>query len=1814
MADKERRREGVAAGLQGYDQQALMSLYGMYGLGSGYPPGYPALPPPPATSAAPPTTDTLGVAASQAASLNWWGMANQLATQDYLSRLQQAARDPAQFAALQAQGANPGYDLAALSKGKAREAGEVVVSSEGLRLPRDTEIVRTSAPSMAERRRSQDAFPRASPLPQLPAGLTIEKKKPGRKPLEANYHVPSSGNIIDRVEITKIPVAGTNGSYAGLDLSARPKEREEDCAPLNLSMRSDDGDGEPPAQTVREPRRESTFPAALPTFPATSQPLPSDYYASQALSGVFLAEQIRQQQLASELQSHLRAAPGGLGVPGGLGAMQALLGMGQAKQNGKAEGNKGISKNLGRGNQTTKPKKNTVASLLAQTRRDSDKGLASSHPELTIEPIFRSTPSQSPSAAEEDFDQSLGGRRISTYYDSDGRLGIKSVSESPEMNNMRGERGSSEDREEHGSEADCGEGTPGKGKRHYATEDDDLQAPMDNGWRRETSIREYTKSGIRGEVVYVAPCGKKFKQYPDIIRYLEKRGVTNIKRENFSFSTKLIVGDFLRPSGQMDEISGEEKMQRYTEHEFSEEIDRIRKENGWKPRKRNKQTSSTSSRKSNGALSSLESMGGTVQEQYQFLQRLQAEAVEREKRKREDQQQVKLQKEAMRILKEAEKRDKLDMAKRERELKHQQFVEEKKRKQDEISRQKQEEKMKKMHEVEVKRQQAAIYKEQERERRRQHMLLLKGLDAKKKGDERKKSVEALKSQREKEKERRTETRRMEVEIMAELRRPVEDMTMLEEAKPLPHLNRIDNLRLSGEAMANVLMIFEFLHNFGETLGFDMESLPNMTSFQAALLNEDPDSEEELLSVISHLVVCAIEDPGVPNPKTTLTILGQNLRQADITNTNLSEILRIFICARATFEIKLFQGVSPPEFKDRKEAVLGLFHNADSTYMELLEANKTYQLAQTMKDKPFLCLNATQKSEILAFLCNELLNNKSVVNQIEVTMENVHIMKRKKLALENKVKKLRILHNRKFRYKADISRFLEDNNTNASGSMVESEGQSETGDDIDDTKSVLSDRITDSGTDTPTGRAKGKKKNKKPPKSKKKADFGEEGDEDENQSDIELSDVDDEKEEDEEDAHLSAEEMQKKIERLTKLTKKKSEDHTFVNNTLRGTDLGQDRYRRRYWHLAHAGGIFVEGLESAEPWKLATRGLIGTEGLVEEPPTKRLKLDPEAVEIKAEGDNKENIKSKADASPIKSEQDRNRMATEEALRKLGSEILVTPRADPPKSVEAARFTPRITPNGDRLNLFNHSQYFNMSLSPVILNGSVTITPKDGTSSPFYSGLSVPREAEKPWFNLMARAESPPQEVKVEEGEELGLFHPGRRSYNEDLGHASQIGLLEQKLDIVRQMNHESSRVAIPVEQCHGWWKVPDEAKVGEMENCLLQKGTREQNLVINIRKGIEAILESTKKVAPEEINFLEEEPEEDVEGVAKAPRNEVMPGLPAPDAPNSWSQDVALRSEKYLLEQVEALEDKVASASMQVPGWKIPDKPLVDSLSFRPSCLAMEGDEDTRQNAVVVAKQRLLELENAIERRYLKAPLGQSKDATLKNISDETQRQQDKDEAMEVDDEEEEEDDVKENGLERDGKPDEEVDKAEETNGESGDKEEDKKDEDKKDKKKSGVSRGLQTWRDAVKMASNASQLAMAFYILETSIAWDKSIMKASCQFCHGGDNENALLLCDSCDKGYHTYCFKPAITIIPEGDWYCYECINKATGAHHCLVCGHQESKAGLIYCSTCPRAYHTSCIQPAMAKVRQVKVVHYPEGRAETDTQNHSCPPLLVS
>ncbi|XP_060525173.1 PHD and RING finger domain-containing protein 1 isoform X2 [Cylas formicarius] len=46
-----------------------------------------------------------------------------------------------------------------------------------------------------------------------------------------------------------------------------------------------------------------------------------------------------------------------------------------------------------------------------------------------------------------------------------------------------------------------------------------------------------------------------------------------------------------------------------------------------------------------------------------------------------------------------------------------------------------------------------------------------------------------------------------------------------------------------------------------------------------------------------------------------------------------------------------------------------------------------------------------------------------------------------------------------------------------------------------------------------------------------------------------------------------------------------------------------------------------------------------------------------------------------------------------------------------------------------------------------------------------------------------------------------------------------------------------------------------------------------------------------------------------------------------------------------------------------------------------------------------------------------------------------------------------------------------------------------------------------------------------------------------CEICGSDDNEDRLLLCDGCDLGFHLYCLTPALTDVPEGIWYCNDCI-----------------------------------------------------------------------
>ncbi|KAI4345110.1 hypothetical protein L6164_012270 [Bauhinia variegata] len=47
---------------------------------------------------------------------------------------------------------------------------------------------------------------------------------------------------------------------------------------------------------------------------------------------------------------------------------------------------------------------------------------------------------------------------------------------------------------------------------------------------------------------------------------------------------------------------------------------------------------------------------------------------------------------------------------------------------------------------------------------------------------------------------------------------------------------------------------------------------------------------------------------------------------------------------------------------------------------------------------------------------------------------------------------------------------------------------------------------------------------------------------------------------------------------------------------------------------------------------------------------------------------------------------------------------------------------------------------------------------------------------------------------------------------------------------------------------------------------------------------------------------------------------------------------------------------------------------------------------------------------------------------------------------------------------------------------------------------------------------------------------------AVCDQCGSGEQQDELLLCDKCDKGFHMKCLRPIVVRIPIGSWLCPNC------------------------------------------------------------------------
>ncbi|KAM5268241.1 bromodomain adjacent to zinc finger domain protein 2B isoform 21-T32 [Hipposideros larvatus] len=1333
-------------------------------------------------------------------------------------------------------------------------------------------------------------------------------------------------------------------------------------------------------------------------------------------------------------------------------------------------------------------------------------------------------------------------------------------SKDSEDSNEDEEEDDEEEDEEDDEDDESDDSQSGTSKRRRVTDERELRIPLEYGWQRETRIRNFG-GRLQGEVAYYAPCGKKLRQYPEVIKYLSRNGIMDISRDNFSFSAKIRVGDFYEardgPQGmQWCLLKEEDVIPRIRamesrrgrppnpDRQRAREESRMRRRKGRPPNVGSAEFLDNTDAKLLRKLQAQEIARQAAQ--IKLLRKLQKQEQARVAKEAKKQQAImaaeekRKQKEQIKIMKQQEKIKRIQQIRMEKELRAQQILEAKKKKKEEAANAKLLEAEKRIKEKEMRRQQAVLLKHQElerhrldmeRERRRQHMMLMKAMEARKKAEEKERLKQEKRDEKRLNKERKLEQRRLELEMAKELKKPNEDMCLADQ-KPLPELPRIPGLVLSGSTFSDCLMVVQFLRNFGKVLGFDVNiDVPNLSVLQEGLLNIG-DSMGEVQDLLVRLLSAAVCDPGLITGYKAKTALGEHLLNVGVNRDNVSEILQIFM-----------------------EAHCG-----------------QTELTESLKTKAFQAHTPAQKASVLAFLINELACSKSVVSEIDKNIDYMSNLRRDKWVVEGKLRKLRIIHAKKT-------------------------GKRDTSGGID-----LGEEQHPLGTPTP-----GRKRRRKGGDSDYDDDDDDDSDDQADEDEEDEEDKEDKKgkkadiceDEDEGDQAASVEELEKQIEKLSKQQSQYRRKLFDASHSLRSMMFGQDRYRRRYWILPQCGGIFVEGMESGE----------GLEEIAKE----REKLKKaESIQIKEEiFETSEDTLNCSNPHHCEQKEDpKEKDNTNLFLQKPGSfsklsKLLEVAKMPPESDVMAPKSSS--SANGCTLSYQNSGKHSLGSIQPTAAQSNVEKTDSNnlfntGSGGPgkFYSPLPSDQllktltEKNRQWFSLLPRtpcddtslthadtsaassvtpqsqSQPPSKSPSPAPAPLLGPSAPNPVGLNPfalsplqmksgvsmmglqfcgwptgmltsnipftsplpSLG--SGLGLSEGNGNSFLTPNVASSKSESPVPQNEkvsstqpaavevakpvdfpspkpipeemqfGWWRIIDPEDLKALLKVLHLRGIREKALQKQIQKHLDYITQAcikNKDVAIIELNENEE--------------NQVTR-----DIVENWSvEEQAMEMDLSILQQVEDLERRVASASLQVKGWMCPepasereDLVYFEHKSFSKLCKEHDGEftgdeessaqalERKSDNPLDIAVTRLADLERNIERRYLKSPLSTTIQIKLDNVGTVTVPAPAPSVSGDGD------------GIEEDIAP------------------------------------GLRVWRRALSEARSAAQVALCVQQLQKSIAWEKSIMKVYCQICRKGDNEELLLLCDGCDKGCHTYCHRPRITTIPEGDWFCPACIAKASG------------------------------------------------------------------
>ncbi|KAK2516466.1 bromodomain adjacent to zinc finger domain protein 2A-like [Columba guinea] len=406
-------------------------------------------------------------------------------------------------------------------------------------------------------------------------------------------------------------------------------------------------------------------------------------------------------------------------------------------------------------------------------------------------------------------------------------------------------------------------------RRRIATPEE-VRVPLQHGWRREVRIKRGNHRW-QGETWYYGPCGKRMKQFPEVIKYLSRNVVQDVRREHFSFSPRMPVGDFYEERDTLEWV-------KLSPEEIPSRIQAITGKRG-RPRnaEKTKPKEPPAAKRGRGRPPKLKMVDLLSKTDARLLKRLEAQDV------LSDEDKLKMSKIKKKMRRKAKNKQKQEArAPRAKEAKKKPKAKEKKGK--------------------AEKGKEKVEKGKEKARPKE-----------KKGKGARKADKGLLAQR------RLEERRRQQLILEEMKKPTEDMC-LGDHQPLPAFSRIPGLVLPSRAFSHCLTVLEFLQSYGKVLGFDpARDVPSLCALQEGLLG-GRDSAGELQDLLVRLLRAALCDPGLPPYCQSLKILGEKVSEINLNRDTVSEILRCFLTAYGAGEglceglrTKPFQAL-PPEQK------------------------------------------------------------------------------------------------------------------------------------------------------------------------------------------------------------------------------------------------------------------------------------------------------------------------------------------------------------------------------------------------------------------------------------------------------------------------------------------------------------------------------------------------------------------------------------------------------------------------------------------------------------------------------------------------------------------------------------------------------------------------------------------------------------------------------------------------------------------------------------------------------------------------------------